>query len=177
MKRAISFAAGAAVMLAMAAPAAAQSSGRVGGGGWRHSARLVLRPGVGAGPFVSASQARSARRAGRCVGLGRSCFDRNVDRGLLLGFGFANAYGGLTEDPEALRDQGFFADSGDSWAANGRAVYDYDRGYPYDWYRDSGEAAAPAEHVASAGAMVRCDVTWVRAARGGQSPVRVCRGH
>jgi hypothetical protein len=158
-------------MMAMATPAAAQAPAATGVA--RHSAGIVFRSGGAARRFQRLGQNRFL---GRCGRVGRRCFGRGFDRRLFLGLGYVDAYGGLTEDPEALRDQGFFADSGGSWTENGHAVYAYDRAYPYDWYRGSGEEAAPAEPVASAGPVVRCDVTWVAAARGAQAPVRVCRG-
>lgn len=162
MRNTIRFAAGAAAILLAVAPAAAQRPGPVASSG---------RP---TGYNGSAAGGRAGFVRGRpCLGQTRRCFADRSGRG--RGFGlFAYGYGGLTEDPESLRDQGFFADTGNSWRENGRAVYDYDRGYPYDWYRDPGAAADAAPR--SGPPMVRCEVSWVAGARGEPSPVRVCRG-
>jgi hypothetical protein len=170
MRKTVCLSAGAAAILLAAAAPAAQRSGLAAAGG---GARVFHRDSHFAGPRAGTGGlcARSVRRA---------CFpQRRHERGLGTGW-IGYGYGGLTEDPESLRDQGFFADTGDAWAANGHAVYDYDRSYPYDWYPaapaaldggsgDGGPGPAPAPTV-------RCEIAWVADARGARSPVRVCRG-
>lgn len=119
-----------------------------------------------------------ANGGAQCTAQTRRCLGNGVGRhrgdGLIGGW-VGYGYGGLIEDPESLRDQGFFAGTGDAWAENGRAVYDYDRGYPYDWYRDPGAPAADAGPPPGP-PMMRCEVSWVAGTRGARSPVRVCRG-
>jgi hypothetical protein len=108
------------------------------------------------------------RRPGRGSSVGRG---RGFGRG---GFGYwLGAFGGgLVDDPERHRDDGFFAGTGDASRVNGAAAYDYDRTYPYDWYRDD-EATVVGEGPRSIPApRMRCDVSPVP----GGSSVRVCRG-
>ena len=108
-------------------------------------------------------------RASRCGRFAIGCRD---GRFLDLGWG----YGGLIEDPEyAGRDMGFFSGPAEVVAADGGAYYDYDRAYPYDWYRDPAAAAAATPLMAAA-PRVRCDVSWVSGSGGAREPVRVCRG-
>ncbi|HEX4737717.1 MAG TPA: hypothetical protein VH331_09155 [Allosphingosinicella sp.] len=163
MRNKVRLAAGAAVLLLAMAPATAQRSGLAASPG---RAGAHNRTGTaGRGFFVGRN---------RCMAQTRRCFGNRF--GLATGW-YTYGYGGLVEDPESLRDQGFFADTGDAWQENGRAVYDYDRGYPYDWYRDPGAAAAQAAPHRSGPPMVRCEVDWVAGARGAHSAVRICRGH
>jgi hypothetical protein len=167
MNKAFSWSAGAAMFLAIS-PAAAR------------------QPGIGLGFAPARGHAGGAVRV--VVGNGSPSFSQPPGHGGCgrpgrwgCGYGYAYGYGwigyggGLIEDPEALRDQGYFAD-GASGMENGRAVYDYDRSYPYDWYRDPDAARRPASRLAYDRPMVRCDVTWVAGARGTATPVRVCRG-
>ena len=87
------------------------------------------------------------------------------------GYGFYGGYGGgLIEDPESYRDQGFFAGSADARAENGRAAYDYDRAYPYDWYREGSARTSlvRAEPRPTAAPDYRCRIE--------RAGVRVCRG-
>ena len=163
MRNKVCLAAGAAAIL-LGAPAAAQRSGLAAS-----PARPAMhnRTGiVGRTGFV---------RSRPCPGRNRRCFGNRFGRRAGIGL-FAWGYGGLTEDPESLRDQGFFADTADSWQENGRAVYDYDRGYPYDWYRDPAAGAVEAVPHSAEPPMVRCEIDWVASARGARSAVRVCRG-
>jgi len=68
------------------------------------------------------------------------------------------------------RHIGFFAEGGEAAVANGRAYYDYDRGYPYDHYAfeeaEEDVVPPPREHW--------CSTQWVRDGRE-RVPVRVCR--
>jgi hypothetical protein len=107
---------------------------------------------------------------------GRRGFGRFDGFGVGRGYGLGWYGGGLIEDPEALRDQGFFADTGNSWTEHGRAVYDYDRSYPYDWYNDGDAEGPPPRRAANAGPAVRCEISWVADAKGERSAVRICRG-
>ena len=66
------------------------------------------------------------------------------------------------------RHNGYF----DHGATDGRH-FDYDRGYPYDWFNYGAEAEAEPE----APRTLRCETEWVRG-RGEREdvPVQVCRG-
>ena len=56
---------------------------------------------------------------------------------------------------------------------NGRARYDYDRGYPYDFYRERSEQNGGYE---AASREPYCETERTRDRRSGQQvPVRVCR--
>jgi hypothetical protein len=118
-----------------------------------------IRPG---GVWLGRHRERGSRY-GRGAGYG-SGYGYDYGYGALGGWG-----GGLYEDPEAFRDAGFFAGSGDAHVVGGRVHYDYDRGYPYDWYRP--RDASPARSSADNGespARISCEVE--------AAGVRVCRG-
>jgi hypothetical protein len=105
---------------------------------------------------------------GRPFVFGRSDSQR---RGRSIRPGWIGGWGdGVYEDPESLRDAGFFAGSADAYSDGHRVHYDYDRGYPYDWYREgSARTSLPIAYRRSGGqSQVRCGVE-----AGG---VRVCRG-
>ncbi len=153
MVKAISLCAGAAAIMALAAPAAARNFQ----GGGRMRVRVPVTAPAGS---YAAVDRRGDRR-----GLGRNRF----------AFGYPLGWygGGIIDDPERHRDDGFFAGTGNSARVNGAAYYDYDRAYPYDWYRDDdavaedeGEGPRPASRPA-----VRCEMTRVSG-----SAVRICRG-
>ncbi|HEY1606678.1 MAG TPA: hypothetical protein VGF77_13880 [Allosphingosinicella sp.] len=164
MNKKACFAAGAAAILLAAVPAAAQRSGL----GAASSARARS---AAHGRVFFAGRNRAFK--GHCLARGRRCFGNRIGRDIgLIGYD----YGGLIDDPESLRDQGFFADTAESWSENGHAVYDYDRGYPYDWYRDPAPETAGRGPRLAAPPTVRCEVEWVTGARGAHAPVRVCRG-
>ena len=159
MMKALSWCAGAAAVAALAAPAAAQQRQPFGPGA---TPRVRVAAAAAQGRVVGQD-----RRRPPGSGFGRGRFGRG---GLVYGLGAFG--GGLTDDPERHRDDGFFAGTGDSARVNGAAVYDYDRAYPYDWYRgddmaaDEGERRRPAAET-----RVRCEVTRVSG-----SAVKVCRG-
>ena len=80
---------------------------------------------------------------------------------------------------------GYFSTGGEVSRGNGRASYDYDRGYPYEWYRPpSGASAANADYAdhdesgpAEAVSTMHCDTEWVGGGRrGARIAVQVCRG-
>ena len=87
-----------------------------------------------------------------------------------FGFGGYGIGFGVELDP----DLGYFATGGEAPAvANGRVAYDYDRGYPYDYYR-----GGPAGHggYETASREPYCETEWTKDRRSGQQvPVRVCR--
>ena len=99
-----------------------------------------------------------------------------------LGYGGLGYGGGLVDDPEtAGRDDGFFTGRAEARVEGGEAAYDYDRSYPYDWYREPSaqRAGRPMRHAAVAGTpspvhlgAVHCSVE--HGSRG--AVVRVCRG-
>lgn len=162
MKRTACLSACAAAVLIAAAPAAARS----------HAHRPSLPP-VGYGMPPSGLQVASGQRFRRTPPGGRHRFGGFArDRFFFGGLGYG---GGLVEDPETLRDQGFFAGPAEVQVANGGAYYDYDRAYPYDWYRDPEAAAGEGAPRLAGPPPMRCDVTWV-SGRGAAAPVRVCRG-
>jgi hypothetical protein len=181
MTKAARFPAAAALLLIAAAPAAAQHGAQHMA---QHGAQQMAREMATNGPAASFGRHRGFGFAGPGLRFGdprvRSRHDRGCGRfgrrgcfgGNFFGWG-GFGYGGLVDDPEALRDEGFFAD-GDAWTEEGRAVYDYDRAYPYDWYRDPGTAPRPG--LRPAGPAMRCDVSWVSGRGGAATPVRICRG-
>jgi hypothetical protein len=67
---------------------------------------------------------------------------------------------------------GFYGAGGDVDVLNGSAVYQYDRSYPYDWYR-----GGPAETVrVHRAAETRCEMQVVPDGKGkGKASVRICR--
>jgi hypothetical protein len=164
MRKAVCFTAGAAaILLAGSAPAQ-----RHAGAMTSENSGAALHRGGHGGRLTGGGMGCGRLAAAACSGV-----QRGRGRGA-RGFGWPGfGYGELIEDPDA-RDDGFFAQTGDSWTANGYAVYDYDRSYPYDWYR--GSPPAPARARLRPPPMMRCDVTWVPGGRGAPSPVRVCRG-
>ena len=87
-------------------------------------------------------------------------------------FGFGGYGVGFGGDLDP--DRGYFANGGEAPAvANGRVRYDYDRGYPYDYYR--GERAGHGGYE-TASREPYCEMEWTRDRRSGQQvPVRVCR--
>ena len=91
-------------------------------------------------------------------------------RGRGFGHGWYAGWGGVYEDPERFRDAGYFAGPADSHSDGGRVHYDYDRGYPYDWYRERSARTALPTAIASRSAerRVSCNVE--------AAGVRVCRG-
>jgi hypothetical protein len=169
MRKVLCLAAGAAAIFVAGAPATAQRLNFTGAS----SGRPVFRNPI-------AQVRRGLVGPVQCAPGNRRCSGNGSGRGRRGGFGagwIGYAYGGLIEDPESLRDQGFFAETGDAWAENGRAVYDYDRGYPYDWYRgsDAPTGAGPGPRLA-APPLVRCEIDWGGGTGRQRSAVRVCRG-
>jgi hypothetical protein len=105
---------------------------------------------------------------GRPFVFGRSDRQR-LGRGFVGGW-FGPWGDGVYEDPEGVRDAGLFAGSADAFSDGNRVHYDYDRGYPYDWYRDgSARTSLPiADRRSGRASQVRCGVE--------AAGVRVCRG-
>jgi hypothetical protein len=97
-------------------------------------------------------------------------------RGFAGGIGVIGYGGNLIVDPDLYEgDDGFFAGSADVRRRGGRAAYDYDRAYPYDWYRDSPSSRPADRRDVERGALrhsgpneVHCSVE--------RAAVRVCRG-
>ncbi|MFL6857025.1 MAG: hypothetical protein ACJ8EB_03850 [Allosphingosinicella sp.] len=162
----------------MAAPAAAPPSGMVAlpigvapgphagfGGGFRGGFDAGfggVRFGAGAGPGHGRFRFMHGRhRHG----------DRRDDYGA-AGYGAAGYAGGvpLAEDYPTVADGGFFGDGGALAARGGHVLYDYDRGYPYEYYRTRRDLPAIAYETAPLPAPARCVTERVP---GG--PVRICR--
>ncbi|MFL6862675.1 MAG: hypothetical protein ACJ8DZ_06725 [Allosphingosinicella sp.] len=148
----------------MAAPAAAAPSGMV-----------ALPIGVAPGPHAGFGGVRF----GAGPGPGRFRFmhgrhrhgDRRDDYGA-AGYGAAGYAGGvpLAEDYPTVADGGFFGDGGALAARGGHVLYDYDRGYPYEYYHTRRDLPAIAYETAPLPAPARCVTERVP---GG--PVRICR--
>ena len=99
-------------------PAAAPPAGHPSGAGW------------------SVSQVRVHRGTPTGTGRWHHWPDRaQQDRGGWAGYGYASEGYGYDAPLPQPSGVGFFED-GDSWVQGHRVVYDYDRGYPYDYYRD-----------------------------------------
>jgi hypothetical protein len=106
---------------------------------------------------------------------------RHGERGDLLGYGGGVAYQGdydsyATTAP-APDQFGFFANGGEATLVNGRAVYDYDRSYPYEYYRGPRREEVAADGASADRAVPwGCETRWVPDGRGGGNvPVRICR--
>jgi hypothetical protein len=73
------------------------------------------------------------------------------------------------------RDSGFFRQQqqgeAGAWDSGGRAVYDYDRGYPYDSYGAVGWTSEKAENRERPAG---CRIEWTRDGAGNRVSVRVC---
>ena len=170
----------AALLLALAAsatslPASAQFSARVSGG----QSAVTIAPAAPAAsrgfergdfplPIVPGfSDGREWRDGGRPGRPSRP--HRPRPRGFVGFGGYGIGYGGDLD-----RDRGYFATAGEAPAvANGRARYDYDRGYPYDYYRGGPERSGGDETALRDS---YCETQWTRDRRSGeQVPVRVCR--
>jgi hypothetical protein len=156
MNKALSCCFGLTIALAIAAPAGAQ--------------RVAFGPGatprVRVAPPAAGRVVRYDRRPTHGRGFGRG------QGGFGFGYGWSAYGGGLVEDPERHRDDGYFAGTGDSATVNGAAVYDYDRAYPYDWYRGDDEWARDERpRRRAAPPTVRCEIAPVSG-----SAVRICRG-
>ncbi|HEY0314605.1 MAG TPA: hypothetical protein VGC56_19180 [Allosphingosinicella sp.] len=111
------------VAAALALPAAAPPARHAGGAGW------------------SSGQVRVHR--GTPTGTGRWHHwpeKRHQGRGGWGGYGYPGvvyAGDGYADDVPLPRPSGVgFFEDGDAWVQGHRVVYDYDRGYPYDHYRD-----------------------------------------
>lgn len=160
--------------IAITPPAFAQFSGSVSGrsGSFTAPAAPALsrsfEPGNFPLPIVPGfSDGREWRDDGRFVRPGRRDRPRRRD---WFGFGgYGIGFGG-----DLNPDRGYFATGGEEPAvANGRVRYDYDRGYPYDYY--SGERAGHGDYE-TASREPFCETEWTRDRRSGQQvPVRVCR--
>ncbi|HJQ17276.1 MAG TPA: hypothetical protein VJ859_09770 [Allosphingosinicella sp.] len=77
-----------------------------------------------------------------------------------------------------LDQNGYFATGGEVIRhGNAAPTYDYDRGYPYDWYNS---ATTVRIHSAAAALTpsrrVSCDTSWVTNGTGARVAVNVCRG-
>ena len=88
------------------------------------------------------------------------------------GIGYVGYPGGYVYT-EPSRDQfGYFGAGGEALEAGREVIYDYDRSYPYDWYR------APSDKVIRTGTQsaYRCEMERVSGPDGqGSATVRVCR--
>jgi hypothetical protein len=84
------------------------------------------------------------------------------------GYGIGIGYGGYI-DP----DRGYFATGGEALPRGSSGVhYDYDRGYPYAYYRPRREESAAYEAAPRA---AYCETKWTRGLGSERVPVRICR--
>lgn len=81
-----------------------------------------------------------------------------------------SAHGRLNRLPS--RHEGYFYQGGTVDVRNGRALYDYDRDYPYDY--PSYTLASEADEVADS-REPSCTVERVRDGKSGWADVRICR--
>ena len=143
---------------AAAGGTAAQAEGR--GGGW-HGPR---HPGAGGAAFDVLRPARHG--FGRGPGRRHRREARFDSPAFLYPYGGGGIGGFESVDPHG---NGFFAGGGGQVeVAGGRAHYDYDRSYPYEWASAAGGGRGPwaAEEKASP-SLPSCEV---------ERGVRVCRG-
>lgn len=93
------------------------------------------------------------------------------------GVGYGRYYDSYASTPPAPDEFGFFGNGGEATLVNGRAVYDYDRSYPYEYYRGPRREEAAADGAGAGRAAVSgCETKWVPDGRGGGDvPVRICR--
>ena len=86
------------------------------------------------------------------------------------GYGYAGDGDGYVDTIPMSRDEGYFNTGGEVYAREGaRPEYDYDRGYPYEWYRPTaGRSSVAGSSRRVAARHVSCSIEG--------SSVRVCRG-
>jgi hypothetical protein len=135
------------------------------------------RPRGAGGAALSGRPWKSDDRPRHPCGKRGRCRDRNF-----LGYGFGYGYGYGYDEDFGYRDMmaearnGYFNHGGESRGVrNGRVRYDYDRGYPYEYYRDhrdGGDYDRAPEYTARAR---YCETELTRDRRGQQVSVRVCR--
>ena len=165
---------------AAAAPAIAQSAGFAPAPSVPAPATAIpSHPrGSGDGPSLSGRPWQTDDRPRHPCGKRGRCRDRNF----FFGYGYGSGYGHGYERDFGYRDMmeearnGYFNHGGEARGMrNGRVSYDYDRGYPYEYYRDrSGaeENERPREYTARGR---HCETELTRDRRGQQISVRVCR--
>ncbi len=168
--------------IAIAPPSLAQSSGSISGsrsGSFMAPAAPALSRGFERGDFPLPivpgwSDGRGWRDSGRPDRPRRPGRPRRRDSFGFGGYGIGFGGYGIGFGGDLNRDRGYFATGGEAPAvANGRVHYDYDRGYPYDYYR-----SGPSGHggYETASSEPYCETLWTRSRRSGQQvPVRVCR--
>lgn len=92
------------------------------------------------------------------------------------GGGYDGYYGSYASTPPAPDQFGFFGNGGEATLVNGRAVYDYDRSYPYEYYRSPRREESAADGASAGRSAPGCETKWVPDGRGGGDvPVRICR--
>ena len=93
------------------------------------------------------------------------------------GVGDGDYFDSYASTPPAADQFGFFGSGGEATLVDGRAVYDYDRSYPYEYYRGPRREQAAADGASAARAAASgCETKWVPDGRGGGDvPVRICR--
>jgi hypothetical protein len=96
----------------------------------------------------------------------------------IIGYGggydeHSGSYAATAPSPDQF---GFFGNGGEVAQVNGRAIYDYDRSYPYEYYRGPRREQAAADGASAGRATAGCETQWVPDGRGGGDvPVRICR--
>ncbi len=163
---------------ALAVPAGAQS----------------LRAAPGAGAFQSPGQAGATMRArpgspGNRTPIFDGRWERDEPRPPcfrkgrcgywgLYGYGYGYGYGGLGhQDMIAGGRYGYFSQGGHApRTANGRATFDYDRGYPYEYYGESDRSDRSDGRGTRYARSRDCSIESTRDRRTGRAvEIRVCR--
>jgi hypothetical protein len=83
-------------------------------------------------------------------------------------WGYGGDGDGYADTIPTLDEGGYFTSGGEVYAREGaRPVYDYDRGYPYEWYKPAAERSSAARPPQRLARQISC---------ASEGPVRVCRG-
>ncbi len=131
------------------------------------------RPGGASGRWLNADRPRDRERWRKHCGKNGRCGNWDYH-----GFGFGYGYGGLGhQDMMAGGRYGYFSQGGEARAlSNGRPVYDYDRGYPYEYYREGARAGRGGDRGNRYARGRECSLETTRDRRTGREvDIRVCR--
>ena len=180
-------AAAASLLLIGAAPALAQSADfgvsaapAAGGGIMAPAHQFTPRP----GDFTRRPGWRSdwadGNRPDHRGGWRKRCLQRERcrgrDHGYVYGYGYGYGYAGIAFDPLIAGAMGYFVQDGDRpRVVDGRARFDYDRGYPYE-YRYEGRPRVELSEAVPEYRVGQCTDEQTRDRRTGRDvAVRVCR--
>lgn len=131
---------------------------------------IVGSPQAGVGPHIGGPGRHHGNKPHR-----RNRANRGGFPGFFPVWGYYGDGDGYVESEITPEMFGYFATGGEVELVDGEAVYDYDRGYPYDWYRGD-QITSSAEGLALRSPEYRCELSWVPAGSGkGRTQVRICR--